>query len=106
MGAGYRHLSLEERIEIEKQLDRPGATIRGIARVLDRSPSTISREIRRGAWRASNDNASYTPYRGRALRTGEATPTQYLAGRAQARAQVRTARSHQPHRLVTDAAVT
>lgn len=106
MATGYRHLDLDERIEIEKLLDRPGATIRGIARALGRSASTISREVARGGWRPSNENASYTPYRDVALRTGEATPVQYRAGRAQKRANQRAANSHRPHRLVTDAAVT
>lgn len=106
MATGYRHLDLDERIEIEKLLDRPGATIRGIARTLGRSPSTISREITRGGWRPSNENASYTPYRDAALRGEEATPVQYRAGRAQKRANRRAANSHRPHRLATDAAVT
>lgn len=42
-----KHLCLWERREIEKALQR-GASIRSIAKVLKRSPSTISREIKRG----------------------------------------------------------
>lgn len=106
MATGYRHLCLDERIEIEKLMDRPGWTVRGIAKELGRSPSTISREIARNRWRASSQNASYTPYRDPALRTGEATPVQYRAGRAHEKAQARAVRSHQPHRLVTDEALT
>ncbi len=43
---GYTHLTREERYQIGA-LRATGATIRRIAGVLDRSPSTISREIRR-----------------------------------------------------------
>lgn len=106
MTTGYRHIDLDERIEIEKHMDRPGWTVRGIARALGRAPSTISREVRRNRWRASNENASYRPYHDPALRTGEATPVQYRAARAQAKAKKRAVNSHRPHRLVTDAAVT
>jgi IS30 family transposase len=41
----YRQLSFEERVQIEL-LKRSGVSIRGIARVLSRSPNTISRELR------------------------------------------------------------
>jgi transposase, IS30 family len=43
---GYRHLSDKERFVIEK-LWKIETNIRGIALILDRSPNTISREIRR-----------------------------------------------------------
>lgn len=43
-----KHLSLCERIEIEKSLAR-GFSIRAIARALERPPSTISREVQRGS---------------------------------------------------------
>ena len=43
-----KHLSLCERKEIEKSLSR-GYSIRKIAKALARSPSTVSREIRRGS---------------------------------------------------------
>lgn len=46
MGSKYSHLSFSEREEISRQLAR-GASVRAIARTLGRSPSTISREIRR-----------------------------------------------------------
>lgn len=105
MATGYRHIDLDERIEIEKHRENQWS-IRKIAADLGRSPSTISREIRRNHWRASNENASYRPYRDPALRTDEATPVQYRAGRAHAKAQKRAANSHRPHRLSTDAAVT
>ena len=43
MGQQYSHLSSEERIGRDK--------------------STVSRELRRGLWFASNENGSYRPYR-------------------------------------------
>lgn len=42
-----KHLCLWERKEIEAAIRR-GAGIRSIARILNRNPSTVSREIRRG----------------------------------------------------------
>lgn len=42
----YRHLTLEQRYQIAA-LQRAGLTRRAIARILDRHPSTISRELRR-----------------------------------------------------------
>ncbi|MBG6124314.1 IS30 family transposase [Pseudomonas sp. BG2dil] len=50
----YQELSIEERITIQfGQLQ--GLSQRAIARMLDRSPSTVSRELRRNA-------ASTSPY--------------------------------------------
>jgi len=46
MEEGYRQLSLEERCEIAR-LQADGASLRQIAAALDRSPSTISRELSR-----------------------------------------------------------
>ena len=43
----YEHLSAEERATIMIETER-GASLRSIARLLDRSPSTISRELTRG----------------------------------------------------------
>ncbi len=48
MAKGYRHLSYEERGQIHA-LKRRGDSIRAIARQLDRSPSTISREVQRNS---------------------------------------------------------
>ncbi len=48
MAKGYRHLSYEERCQIHA-LKKRGDSIRGIARQLGRSPSTISREVRRNS---------------------------------------------------------
>ena len=105
MKPGYCHLSLDDRIQIEKHLDG-GLSTRQIAHRLRRSPSTISREIRRGQWRASHQNAAYTPYRDPALHGVELTPPQYRAARAQRKAETRAARSHQRTRLATDEAIT
>ena len=46
MGTRYQHLSAEERATIMIMLQQ-GCSARGIARTLQRSPSTITREIRR-----------------------------------------------------------
>ncbi len=48
MAKGYRHLSYEERCQIHA-LKKRADSIRGIARQLGRSPSTISREVRRNS---------------------------------------------------------
>lgn len=105
MTTHYTHLSLDERIEIEKHYDRD-FSIRQIAVRLGRSASTISREIRRGRWRPANENAAYTPYRDQALHGGDLTEPQYRAGRAQKKADTRAARSHQPTTLTSDRAIT
>lgn len=44
----YRHLSIEERCRLA-ELHRTGASLRQIAAALDRSPSTISRELKRNS---------------------------------------------------------
>ena len=46
----YEHLSIEERALIQAKLET-GCTLRAIARGVQRSPSTISREIKRNGWR-------------------------------------------------------
>jgi IS30 family transposase len=46
MGRPYKQLSLEERCTIA-ELQRAGASIRKIAATLDRSPSSVSRELKR-----------------------------------------------------------
>ncbi len=43
---GYRHLSAEEREQISRGLAQ-GSSMRAIARMLDRNPSTVSRELAR-----------------------------------------------------------
>ena len=57
MGEVYSHLSEEEfqviRIEVGN-----GTGVRKMARLLGRSPSSISREIRRNTWFPSNESES------------------------------------------------
>ena len=47
MDSEYKQLTPEHRNQIQRGLNQ-GLSIRGVARQLGRSPSTVSREIRRG----------------------------------------------------------
>jgi IS30 family transposase len=104
MGEHYSHLSAQDRVEIEKGLER-GESLRQIARRVGRSVSTVSREVGRNSWRASNENASYQPYRGQGYRFRGLSGLRYLAMRAESRARERTARCHARRKLVADAQV-
>lgn len=104
MSTGYKHVSLDERVQIEKLCDGR-CSISEIARATGRDKSTIGREIARRSWRASNTSAAYTPYRPAGLRTGARSPRQYRASRAQVHAEKAAARSHRPYRLRSDALV-
>ncbi|MDR2453091.1 MAG: helix-turn-helix domain-containing protein [Bifidobacteriaceae bacterium] len=86
---------LEMRIRVEKYHDQ-GRSARWIAGELRRSPATVSRELRRGAWRPANTSAAYAPYRPGRLRTGPWTGLRYRAGQAQRRAEARAALGTQP----------
>lgn len=44
----YNELSLDERVEVQRRVEA-GDSLRTIARSLERSPSTISRECRRAS---------------------------------------------------------
>ena len=70
MGRQYSHLSSEERILIEKLHCEQHPGIRRTAERIGRDKSTVSRELRRGLWFASNENGSYRPYRPKRLKTG------------------------------------
>ena len=70
MGQQYSHLSSEERILIEKLHCEQHLSIRRTAEEIGRDKSTVSRELRRGLWFASNENGSYRPYRPKRLKTG------------------------------------
>jgi len=94
MNQGYRHLSLDERSEIEKGLDRQ-ESIRSIAKRLNRHPSTISREAKRNAWRPSNTSAAYRPVRLYWCRRGYLTQLEYRASVAHTKAGTRAVNSHQ-----------
>ena len=67
MGQQYSHLSSEERILIEKLHCEQHLSIRRTAERIGRDKSTVSRELRRGLWLASNENGSYRPYRPKRL---------------------------------------
>ena len=56
----YSHLTIEERKSIA-QFHYQELTIREIARRLGRSPSTISRELKRNAWHPASDVSQYHP---------------------------------------------
>lgn len=58
MGKHYSQLSLGERVKIELLLEQ-GSTLRSIAAQLGRSPSTISREVRRNAQKTKQWDGSY-----------------------------------------------
>lgn len=55
MGQQYSHLSSEERILIEKLHCEQHLSVRKIAEEIGRDKSTVSRELRRGLWFASNE---------------------------------------------------
>src|SRR3954471_12316702 len=56
MGRSYEQLSLDDRCEIAR-LSANGSSVRQIAAALDRSPSTISRELKRN----SGSQVGYRP---------------------------------------------
>lgn len=90
MGQQYSHLSSEERILIEKLHCEQHLSVRKIAEEIGRDKSTVSRELRRGLWFASNENGSYRPYRPKRLKTGPWTSGPfYSALAAQRKADLR-----------------
>ena len=90
MGQQYSHLSSEERILIEKLHCEQHPGIRRTAERIGRDKSTVSRELRRGLWFASNENGSYRPYRPKRLKTGAWTSGPfYSALAAQRKADLR-----------------
>ena len=101
MGQGYCHLSLDERIEIEKGLER-GDSSRLIAKRLGRSPSTVIRETLRNSWRPSNTSAAYRPVKLFWCRKGLLTDREYRASVADDRARRRQRNSHRPVVFASD----
>lgn len=90
MGQQYSHLSSEEGILIEKLHCEQHLSVRKIAEEIGRDKSTVSRELRRGLWFASNENGSYRPYRPKRLKTGPWTSGPfYSALAAQRKADLR-----------------
>lgn len=67
MGRSYEQLSLDDRCEIAR-LSANGSSIRQIAAALDRSPSTISRELKRNRGVQVGYKPSYAQHRTRARR--------------------------------------
>ena len=101
MGEVYSHLSEEERQVIQIEIGN-GTGIRAIGAMIGRSPSTVSREIKRNTWFPSNESESYRPYRPRRLKTGPWTSRYYIAGPARRKAARRRAKARKPHRLSHD----
>ena len=100
MGQQYSHLSSEERILIEKLHCEQHPGIRRTAERIGRDKSTVSRELRRGLWFASNENGSYRPYRPKRLKTGPWTSGPfYSAPAAQRKADLRRRESRKPRRM-------
>ena len=90
MGKVNSHLSEEERQVIQIEIGN-GTGIRAIGTMIGRSPSTVSREIKRNTWFPSNESESYRPYRPKRLKTGPWTGRYYIAGPAQRKADRRQA---------------
>jgi len=67
MGQSYQHLGLEERCEIAQRRNA-GESIRQIAAALDRSPSSIARELKRNAGAKAGYKPSYANDQARARR--------------------------------------
>ena len=67
MGRSYEQLSLDDRCEVAR-LSANGSSIRQIAAALDRSPSTISRELKRNRGAQVGYRSSYAQQQTRARR--------------------------------------
>ena len=67
MGRSYDQLSLDDRCEIAR-LSANGSSVRQIAAALDRSPSTISRELKRNRGARVGYRSSYADQQTRARR--------------------------------------
>ena len=103
MGQQYSHLSSEERILIEKLHCEQHLSVRKTAERIGRDKSTVSRELRRGLWFASNESEAYRPYRPKRLKTGTWTSMPfYSALTAQRKADLRKRESRKPRRMDSD----
>ena len=67
MGRSYQQLSLDDRCEVAR-LSANGCSVRQIAAALDRSPSTISRELKRNDGAQVGYRSSYAHQQTRARR--------------------------------------
>ena len=101
MSTHYRHLLLDDRIEIEQLLNR-GHTQTEIARRIGVHRSTIGREIKKRSWQPERDHTSLRPYLRNKFNTRGPRDRVYLAGQAQLHADTRSARAHQPYRMTYD----
>lgn len=81
MGKGYRHLNQQERAFLEQSLLQ-GQSLRVIAKILKRSPSSLSREMKRNG-----------------KRIGRSRKPAYESAKAQEKAQKRFKESHRRMRL-------
>ncbi len=93
MKTKYKHLNCEERVLIQLSLEK-GCTIRAIARSLDRSASSVSRELARNNW-CSPQAQAFRP--GRPALAGG-----YRAVLAQQRACVARSSGRKPPLLASD----
>ena len=85
MGREYRHVTIEERCEVAR-LRAAGQSIRQIAASLDRSPSTVARELKRNGSRTqgyrpvyANEQAHARRWRGSKLDRDDALRDKVLA---------------------------
>lgn len=101
MSTHYRHLTIDDRVQIELLLEH-GHTRAEIARRLGVHRSTITRELRRGSWQPERVHANLRPYLRNKLDTRTPHDRLYLAGQAQLQADARAARSHQIYRMTYD----
>ncbi len=92
MGNRYAQLSLSERVYIQSQLEL-GFKAAAIAATLKRSPSSLSRELRRNGWKRPVPRAKKAT-------VAPATPCGYQADRAQKRAVQKAAIPRVERRLV------
>ena len=103
MGTCYSHLSPDERIRIERLHCERGLSVRETAGLIGRDKATVSRELKRGLWFASNENESHRPYRPRRLKTGPWTSVPFHSAlAAQRRADRKRHEPRKPRRMDSD----
>ena len=101
MTAHYRHLTIDDRIQIQLLHER-GQSKAEISRQIGVHRSTIYREFTRGSWQPEHDHANLRPYLRNRLDTRGPRNRLYLGHQAHLRAGSRGARSHQPYRMKHD----
>ncbi|HKQ86744.1 MAG TPA: IS30 family transposase [Candidatus Acidoferrales bacterium] len=67
MGKAYKQISLSERIELYR-MRKQGCSMQAIAKTLQRSPSSISRELKRNSQPTKAWSGEYEPVRAQALK--------------------------------------